>query len=88
MELTIKNDDEITLPSWIGGSKLTLAEIGAVATLACLEIDGDSEHLAARMGSPEMAEAVKGLKEKGVFKVSVGGNEVGMTLDLDAAANE
>ena len=85
IEFTIDNHDEITLPDWIGGSKLTLAEIGAVAVLACLTSNGDDADLAARISSPEMKEATEGLKEKGVFKIALVDGVVKIEIDLDMA---
>ena len=88
MEFEFKNEDEITLPDWIGGSKLTLAEIGAVAVFACLTNNGDDTGLAEKISSSEMKKAVEGLKEKGVFKVTFADGEAKVEIDLDVAKNE
>ncbi len=88
LELQIKDDNEICLPDWIAASKLTLAEIGAVACLACMETGsgGYKELLTERLGSCEMKEAFEGLELKGVMSAKLVGNSLTMRLDLDAVA--
>lgn len=81
LELTLKNDDEITLPASIAGSSLTLAEIGAVAVLACLQ---NGEEIPARINSDEMQDAMFSLKDKGVFRPSFADGKVIITVDLEA----
>ncbi len=76
--------NEITLPNWIGATSLTLAEIGAVACLACMK-DGNKES-AARMDTEEMSEALRTLKEKNVLQLSLEGKSLSMTIDLDVLA--
>ncbi len=88
MKFKIDDDGEITLPDWIGGSKLTLAEIGAVAVFACLTNNGDDTGLAEKISSPEMKKAIEGLKEKGVFKVTFADGEAKIEIDLDVVKNE
>lgn len=86
MELQIKSDDEISLPAAIAASPLTLAEIGAIACIACIEATqgADEEGLSKRLQSPEMMEALKSLKERGVFSIGMDGNTVSMKLNLEA----
>jgi len=83
MEFFIKNNDEITLPGWIGGSSLTLQEIGAIVCLACLETDGDSEALGARFSSEEFSLCAKPLIERGIVKVSFNKEKSRMKMDID-----
>ena len=84
MELQLAPDEEITLPDWIGATSLSLAEIGAVACLACMK-NGNKES-AARMQTEEMAAALGTLKEKNVLQVSLEGKRLSMEIDLDAVA--
>lgn len=90
MELHLRNTDDIELPGWIGASKLTLSEIGAVAVLACLQNGDQSKGLAERMTSPEMKDALAALKEKGVFNPSVvkdgGKTRITLGVELDVVA--
>ena len=83
MELQLTNDDEITLPAWIGTTDLTLAEIGAIASLSCLSAYGDDAKLAERINSAAMKEAMQGLKDKGVIRLEIEDGSVGIKLDLD-----
>lgn len=83
LELNIKHDDEIVLPARIAQSKLTLAQIGAIACMACLEnAGGDLESMADRLNSAEMQATMKELAELKVFTVGREGNTVTMRLDL------
>lgn len=84
MELTLKDSDAIELPGWIGGSMLTLDEIGAVACFCCAQIASDDDNLARRMASSEFKKAVDGLKAKGVFNTCLVGKTLTVQIDLDA----
>ena len=84
MELTLKDSDAIELPGWIGGSTLTLAEIGAVACFCCAEVAPDDDNLARRIASPEFKAAVDGLKAKGVFNTCLVDKTLTVQIDLDA----
>lgn len=83
--LKLEDQNEIELPDWIGGTTLTLAEIGAVACLACLRAGSQVPEVMERIGTPEMAEAMQSLKAKGVIDVVMHGDRVAMSIDLDAA---
>jgi hypothetical protein len=83
--LKLEDQNEIELPDWIGGTTLTLAEIGAVACLACLQAGSEVPEVMERIGTPEMAEAMQSLKAKGILSVTMNGDRVAMSLDLDAA---
>lgn len=85
-EITLKLEDqnEIDLPDWIGGTSLTLAEIGAVACLGCLQSGSEVPEVRERIGTLEMAEAILSLKAKGVLTATINGNRVAMEIDLDA----
>jgi hypothetical protein len=72
----------ITLPDWIGGASLTLAEIGAIACFACLRNESEVPEVSERIGTPEMMEALQSLKDKGVIKISTTGNRVSVQIDL------
>lgn len=84
MEMKLAYNAEITLPDWIGATSLTLAEIGAVACLACM-INGNQES-ADRMQTEEMAAALRTLKDKNVLRVSAEGGHLSMEINLDAVA--
>lgn len=62
--LTLKpyNDEEITLPNWIGETSLTLAEIGAVVCLSCLKSGNTSDAMGERMGAEETTGVLKNLR--------------------------
>jgi len=72
----------------MGGSKLTLNEIGVVVCLSCMDLDPESETLVARIASDEFKQAIEGLKEKGVLKFEMKDGVLNMQVDLDAARNE
>ena len=84
MNLKIDDDNEISLPDWIGGTTLTLAEIGAVACLGCLQAGSEVPEVSERIETPEMTEAMQSLKAKGVIKIAINGNRVSMEIDLNA----
>lgn len=91
MELHVCDENDITLPNWIGATSLTLEEIGAVAVLGCVQSGVSFKELDVRFQSPEMAAALASLKEKGVFKPTM--QEVGdgrvvlqLNVDLDVVA--
>ena len=84
MELTLNDSAAIELPGWIGGSMLTLDEIGAVACFCCEQIASDDDNLARRIASPEFKKAVDGLKAKGVFNTCLVGKTLTVQIDLDA----
>lgn len=91
ISLRLDNDNEITLPSRLVASSLTLAEIGAVACYACViasldngDLERHQDTIKERMGSPEMLAAIESLKAKGVIKPPVlSGNSLSLELDLD-----
>ena len=83
LKLKIDEQDEISLPDWIGGTSLTLAEIGAIACFGCLQNGSEVPEVSERIGTPEMTEAIKSLKDKGVIKMEINGNRVSMEIDLD-----
>jgi len=80
MTLYFKGADEITLPSGIAASGLTLAEIGAVTCLACLQ-HGAADN-AAVFESEEMRAAMKLLLERKLFSVGLEDGVVKITVDL------
>lgn len=84
-ELTLKIEDQSTieLPDWIGGTSLTLEEIGALACFACLQNGSKVPEVSERIGTPEIAAAMGTLKEKGVLKATLNGNRVSLEIDLD-----
>ena len=85
LELTVKNENEITLPRTLAASPLTLSEIGAIVVMACLDtLQENEDGLAARLRSEEMQTALKSLKERGVFAIAVEGKTVTIKLKLDA----
>lgn len=84
LTLKIDDQDEISLPDWIGGTSLTLEEIGAIACFACLQNGSEVPEVSERIGTPEMAAAMGTLKEKGVLKATLNGNRVLLEIDLDA----
>ena len=83
LTLKIEDQDEICLPDWIGGTSLTLAEIGVITCFACLQNGSEVLEVSERIDTPEMAEAIKSLKDKGVIKTEIDGNRVSMEIDLD-----
>ena len=83
LELTVKDDDEITLPKSIATSALTLAEIGAVVCMASIQMqDPDDEGIAVRLKSPEMLTALKSLRNRKVLEVVTEGKCVFIKLNL------
>lgn len=88
MDLELRHPDEFTLPGSIATSTLTLAEIGAVAIFASIEVLGGDDALVKRLQSAELAEAAKGLKAKGVLKIVMNGNHANVTLDIDSIPHE
>lgn len=92
--LTLKLDrgDAIEVPSCIIASPLSLAEIGAVVCLLCVQEKREYAHLEgllARMTtSDELGEAYALLSRRGVIKLTRSGpNSVTLVLDLDALFN-
>ena len=81
MELQLKNDDEITLPAGLATSGLTLAEIGAITCLSCLQAGAADE--AEIFETPEMQEAIKKLMEREVFKPSFSDGKITILVDLE-----
>lgn len=86
ISLKIEDQDEITLPDWIGGTSLTLAEIGAIACFACLQNGSEVPEVSERIGTEEMARAMGSLKEKGVMKAQLVGSRLSVEIDLDAVS--
>ena len=84
LRLKIEDQNEIELPDWIGGTSLTLAEIGAVACLGCLRSGSEVPEVMERIGTPEMAEAMGSLKAKGVLQAFFDGARISVEIDLDA----
>ncbi len=85
MGLELKQEDEISLPDWIGETSLTLAEIGAVVCLACAQ---KGNQAAFRIGDENMAKACDTLKEKGVLIAEIKGKKLSIHLDLNVVAPE
>lgn len=83
LTLKIEDQDEICLPDWIGGTSLTLEEIGAITCFGCLQNGSEVPEVAARIGTPEMSRTMESLKAKGVLKASLAGNRVSVEIDLD-----
>ena len=83
LNLKIDEQSAITLPDWIGGTSLTLAEIGAVACFACLQNGSEVPEVSERIGTPEMKEALESLRDKGVIKMQINGNRISIEIDLD-----
>lgn len=88
LTLEIKSEDEICLPDWIAASSLSLAEIGAVACLACIPswAGGYQKEMLERINSADMTSAMRSLEEKGVFKGDISGKRLQMSVDLDLIA--
>lgn len=82
LRLKIEDQNEIELPDWIGGTTLTLSEIGAVTCLACLRAGSEVPEVVERLGTPEMAEAMKSLKTKGVLSATRNGNRLSIDIEL------
>lgn len=78
--MTNEHDNQIVLPSWIGGTSLTISEIGAIA---CFASDWDIPEVAARLKTPEMAAAMQSLRQQGIMKMEPYGNRVTVVIDLD-----
>lgn len=85
MNLELKREDEICLPVWIGSSHLTLAEIGAVVCIACAQKGNEA---ALRLEDPPMIEAVHQLRDGGLLKAELNGNQLSINLDLEPARPE
>lgn len=83
MNLKIDNENEVTLPNWIAQTSLTLAEIGAVVFVACLQGSPAPQEAFEKMGEPQMLEAIGSLKKMGVLLVSLQDNKLTLGLDLD-----
>lgn len=84
LELTLKDDSEITLPAGLAASPLTLEEIGALACIACFQtVDDPTEAINARLPTPQMKRALTSLKARGVFKISMEGKTISMSFDLE-----
>lgn len=86
--LTITDDDSLVIPNWLTETNLTLAEIGAFIVFVSLDSRPNQEAWDKRIESPEMAEAMKTLNEKGVLKVSVSNNTLSFAVDLDPVTPE
>ncbi len=84
--LHLQDQGTILLPDWIGGSTLTLAEIGAIACFHSFQSASEVPEVAARISSPEMAEAIKSLGQKGILQLTQSGNRVSIEIDLDPTA--
>lgn len=85
LTLSVQNDDEITLPAGIAVSSLSLAEIGAVVVMACLQHEQpDQDGLAARMNSEEMMTASQSLKNKDILKIGMSEGKLSINIDLEA----
>jgi hypothetical protein len=83
MNLKIDNQDEINLPNWIAQTSLTLAEIGAVVFVACMQNSPATQEVFEKMGDPGMVEAMGSLKKKGVLLVSLQEKKLTLSLDID-----
>lgn len=84
LTLRIDNGDETVLPTAVLDGPLSLAEIGALVLLTALaEDDIALDH--PRIVSLEAVEAIKSLRERGVFEVAVDGTNVSMRVVMDKA---
>lgn len=82
--MTLDEQDEISLPCWIGGTSLTLEEIGAITCFACHQSGCEVPEVSERIGTPEMAVAIGTLQKKGLLKATLNGNRVLLEIDLAA----
>lgn len=82
IEFTVKPENEISMPAGLVGSPLTLAEIGAIFCLACLDSPKEQSGVSTRMDSTEMADALKSLKEEGILTATLEGNTATLHLNL------
>ena len=77
--LVPKSEDDVTLPSSLATSKLTLAELGALFCLASLpnHLAADNgEQLAKRMSTPEFVVVSQKLVELGLIELTGQGKRV------------
>ena len=84
MNLKIDHEDTIELPNWIGGTSLSLAEIGAIACFACVQNKCAIPEVYERLNSEDFGEAVLSLKEQGIIHVELKEGNVSISLNLDA----
>lgn len=83
ISLTFFADDEVPLPAKIIESTLTLAQIGALACMQCLQkYAGNMDAVEPRLKSEEMAAAMRELVALRVFKVGKSGDAIQMEVDL------
>jgi hypothetical protein len=84
MNLKIEDQNEIELPDWIGGTSLTLSEIGAIACMGCIRNGSEVPEVMERLEKQEMVEALASLQAKGVLSLELTDNKLSVEIDLDA----
>lgn len=84
LHLKIEEQGVIELPDWIGGTSLTLAEIGAIACMACMQNGSEVPELAERVKSVEIGLEIVSLQEKGVLTAKRDGNRITLEINIDA----
>ena len=82
MTLKLADQDTIELPDWIGGTSLTLEEIGVIAVLACVQNGSAVPEVTARLGTLETAKCLQSLQHKKVMVGHVVGDRVKIEIDL------
>lgn len=84
LTLRIQRDNEVVLPAAVLDGELSLPELGALVILAAVA-EGYAGFDHPRMQDNEVQAAIKKLKDRGVFNVTVEGNSVHIGVELDNA---
>ncbi len=80
----VPHDSEVVLPSAVIDGDLSLSELGALIILAAVA-EGYAGFDHPRLQTDETLAAVKALKDRGIFSVTVEGNAVNIGVDIDKA---
>lgn len=84
LNLAFRCENEIVLPAGLAESGLTLAEIGAITCLACLQQGAADD--AAIFGTKEIQDAMKSLMAKNIFKPRFEDGAIKIDVDLTSVA--
>ncbi len=84
VELSIHDENDITLPAELAASPLSFSEIGALFTVLASQKLSDSPNIQSKLSSPEFAAAGKSLVERGVVTHRLEGTQLTVSIDLNS----
>lgn len=80
MKFKIDDGNEISIPSCLADSNLSLAEIGALFCFVAMSETGEG---IARFNQAELLAAADSLKKRGILTIGFSDNNLSIHIDLD-----